>query len=85
MKQFGIVVVLTLYLVGCAMSQHYTAHGTVVETDHKVVTVSFPSGHEFSFYADEGDYSVGDRVTLKMNTSGTDDYIFDDYIENAIK
>ena len=85
MKKLAILFVMIIYLVGCAISQHYTAHGTVVETDADLVTVAFPSGYEFQFFSDhEGQFAKGDKVTLKMNTSGTDNIVTDDYIENVI-
>lgn len=84
MKKLAILFVLAIYLFGCAISQHYTAHGTVVETDADLVTVAFPSGYEFQFFSTEGEYRKGDKVTLKMNTSGTDDIVTDDFIEKIM-
>ena len=84
MKKLSIIIVIALYLFGCVISQHYTAHGVIVEQDEELFTVAFPSGYEFEFYAEHADdYSIGDRVNLKMNTSGTDNYVLDDYIENV--
>ncbi len=84
MKKLAILFVMIIYLVGCAISQHYTAHGTVVETDADCVTIAFPSGNEFSFYAEsEGDYTVGDKISVRMNTNGTDDTVLDDYVEKV--
>lgn len=84
MKKIATIFVLAMYLFGCAISQHYTARGVVVEADADYVTIAFPSGNEFSFYAEsEGDYTIGDKISVRMNTNGTDDTVLDDYVEKV--
>ena len=60
---------------------HYTRHDcTVVSYVEDVVMVEDKTGNKWEIIA-EG-LEVGDKVDLKMHTNFTDNYIYDDIVED---
>ena len=76
-----VVLVLVTGIVGY-IETHYTREAEVIELESdSVVVVEDATGNEWAF---EGEgYAVGDKVTMKMHTNGTDSIITDDVIENV--
>lgn len=75
-----IVVVATLLVIGRVgyWETHYNREGVVTEVIDDVVTVTDTTGNEWAM---EGEpLSVGDKVTLRMHTQGTDSVITDDTV-----
>lgn len=75
-----IVVVATLLIIGRVgyWETHYNREGVVTEVTGEVVTVTDTTGNEWAM---EGEpLSVGDKVTLRMHTQGTEHTINDDTI-----
>lgn len=75
-----IVVVVTLLAIGRVgyWETHYNREGIVTSVEGEVVTVTDTTGNEWAM---EGEpLSVGDKVTLRMHTQGTDSVITDDTV-----
>lgn len=75
-----IAVVVTLLVIGRVgyWETHYNREGVVTSVEGEVVTVTDTTGNEWAM---EGEpLTVGDRVTLRMHTQGTDNTITDDTI-----
>ena len=75
-----IAVVVTLLAIGRVgyWETHYNRDGIVTDVTNEVVTITDTTGNE---WAVEGEpLTVGDRVTLRMHTQGTDNTITDDTV-----
>lgn len=80
MTVLGVMVVVMIIFLGGYIENHYNRHATVTDINNKVVTVADSTDNEWMFFAEsENDYYVGQNVTLKMDTNGTDS-IYDDFI-----
>lgn len=77
-----IVVVIVLLVIGRVgyWELHYDRDGIVTEVSDDLITITDICGNEWCLVGDQ--LSVGDRVTMRMNTRGTEATITDDSIES---
>lgn len=81
---FGLLMTICAVFMACYITNFYYSKSTVYAISDNVVT--FESNgelFEWEFDADEKNnrnYSIGDAVTLRMSTGGTDDTRVDDRI-----
>ena len=88
----GVAAALLVLCMLCACSYvetHYTRKDcVVVEIEQRLVTVVDKAGNEWCYYMDSEDYTdvpcVGTVVDLRMHTSHTDGYIYDDEIVGVV-
>jgi len=87
-ERIHLIVFLTLIIVlgTMVMVEHYTTtyhrDATVIEIKNSnEIKVEDEAGNVWSFYGDN--YTVGQTVTMTMNTNHTDNYIKDDVIEKV--
>lgn len=57
---------------------HYDLEATIIEVNDECVTAKDNMGHKWDFNGN--DYSVGEKVRLKMFTNYTDSNIYDDQV-----
>lgn len=81
-KNMTLLMVVVMMFCGCSWYEvHYTREATVIEVTDNIVTVVDRCDYVWEF---EGDgFNVNDEVKMLMNTMHTDNYIFDDEIENV--
>lgn len=83
MVVLGVTVVAMVILACGYIENHYNRQATVTNINNKVVTVVDTTDNEWMFFAEsENSYYIGQDVTLKMDTNGTDN-IYDDFIVNV--
>lgn len=75
------ITIAILIIFGCASyyEHNYTREAIVTDIECTEITVEDSSGHYWILYGDE--YSIGDRVVLKMHDNNTSNYIKDDIIK----
>lgn len=74
-----LVVFIIMFVFASWIDTHYTRHDCeVIGYVEDVVTVEDSCGYQWQFIGE--DYEVGDTVDLKMHTSHTDNYIYDDEV-----
>lgn len=73
------IAILTIF--GCVSycEHNYTRKAIVTDIDCTKVIVEDNSGHQWVYYSDN--YSIGDRIVLKMHDNNTPNYIKDDIIK----
>ena len=81
-KTIAILLILAFVgIVGYAESVYYRKDCEIIDISGGVVTVEDKCGFIWSFYAETNkDYTVGERVTLKMFDNHTSGNVFDDEI-----
>lgn len=80
----GLVIITMFFCVlgACGWYEsHYTREATVIDVTNDVVTVVDKCDYVWEFYGNG--FKVNDEVKMRMNTMHTDNYIFDDEIENV--
>ena len=80
MKTIKTIAIIIAILICASYYEHnYTRKAIVTDIDCTEITVEDNSGHQWVYYSD--DYSIGDRVVLKMHDNNTPNYIKDDIIK----
>lgn len=83
MKKIIIVIILLGLFCWASYYEHnYTREVEVINVHGCDITVADNHGHEWVFFG--AGYEVGDIITIKMNTNGTTNTVYDDEIVEVL-
>ena len=83
----NVVVIILAVIVVCIIGRiswncmmYYTKEAKVIEVSDNIVSVVDKINEVWQFEADGEAYKIGDKVSMKMDTMGSDFNIYDDRI-----
>lgn len=80
-----LIEIVLAFILGCNLIYPAVGYVDDIQQDEQTqtVTVCTSVGHRYSFYADGGDYDIGDTVAMLMMDTGIIGNVTDDAIVTA--